>query len=77
MNVLIPEYLKNIDPPIMNKKEWVYEPASDGSAYNLSFDARPENKLWAYNSEMGIWFHNCAILFITPIVNSDNEVDTY
>ena len=57
LDLLIPKYIKKIEPPLAGNGEWLYEVYSDGQQYNLGFEGYSDKEpvcWYAYKTKMWV-----------------------
>lgn len=57
LDLLVPDYLQGIWPPIMGPKEWIYYEDSDGQVFHIRAETNLSEGALDYESDIGFWYH--------------------
>ena len=57
LDLLVPDYLQGIRPPMMGPKEWIYYEDSDGQVFYIRAETNLSEGALDYESDMGFWYH--------------------
>ena len=57
LNLLVPDYLQGIRPPMMGPKEWIYSGKSDGQVFHIRAETSLSEGALDYDSDGGFWYH--------------------